>query len=88
LRFFSSLLFCTPPPQAPHLRNLSVAGELRHINKLKPWPLVDVLMEKYEWPVEEAFAFANFLLPMLEYDPRNRATASDCLKHPWLQDVD
>ena len=24
-------------------------GELRHITKLKPWPLFDVLTEKYEW---------------------------------------
>ena len=24
-------------------------GELRHITKLKPWPLYDVLTEKYEW---------------------------------------
>ena len=63
-------------------------GELRHISKLKPWPLVDVLMEKYEWPEEEAKAFAAFLRPMLEYDPRNRATAADCLKHQWLADAD
>lgn len=63
-------------------------GELRHITKLKPWPLQCVLTEKYEWPLEEAQEFANFLLPMLDYDPRNRATASDCLKHPWLQEAD
>ncbi|XP_067951055.1 SRSF protein kinase 3-like [Watersipora subatra] len=63
-------------------------GELRHINKLKPWPLVDVLMEKYEWPEEEAIAFANFLVPMLEYEPSNRATAEECLKHPWLEEAD
>lgn len=67
---------------------LLFVGELRHITKLKPWPLHEVLMEKYEWPEEKAREFTSFLEPMLEYDPRNRATAADCLKHPWLQDAD
>ena len=26
-----------------------IAGELRHITKLKPWPLIEVLTEKYDW---------------------------------------
>ncbi|XP_018010805.1 uncharacterized protein LOC108668158 isoform X2 [Hyalella azteca] len=59
-------------------------GELRHISKLRPWGLYEVLTEKYEWPDEEARAFADFLLPMLEFDPSKRATAAECLKHPWL----
>ena len=25
------------------------SGELRHITKLKPWPLFNVLTEKYDW---------------------------------------
>ena len=29
-------------------------GELRHITKLKPWPLYDVLTEKYEWDTQIA----------------------------------
>ena len=29
------------------------AGELRHIKKLKFWPLEEVLVEKYELAVEE-----------------------------------
>ena len=29
-------------------------GELRHITKLKPWPLYDVLTEKYEWDPAQA----------------------------------
>lgn len=60
------------------------SGELRHIHKLKMWPLVDVLIEKYEWPEDEAEAFASFLLPMLEIVPDRRATAAQCLEHPWL----
>ncbi|XP_046358189.1 SRSF protein kinase 3-like isoform X1 [Haliotis rufescens] len=59
-------------------------GELRHITKLKPWQLFDVLTEKYEWDPQEAHEFADFLLPMLEFDPDQRATAEDSLTHPWL----
>uniref|UniRef100_A0A182Q0C8 non-specific serine/threonine protein kinase n=1 Tax=Anopheles farauti TaxID=69004 RepID=A0A182Q0C8_9DIPT len=59
-------------------------GLLKNISGLKPWGLVDVLIEKYEWPVEDAFEFSDFLKPMLDYDPRTRATAADCLRHSWL----
>lgn len=59
-------------------------GELRHITKLKPWGLYDVLTEKYDWDPAEAQAFADFLLPMLAFEPSERAKASACLKHPWL----
>jgi serine/threonine-protein kinase SRPK1 len=59
-------------------------GELRNITGLKPWALVEVLTEKYEWSVEQAAEFSSFLRPMLEYDPSKRATAAECLQHPWL----
>ncbi|XP_041713070.2 SRSF protein kinase 1 [Coregonus clupeaformis] len=59
-------------------------GDLKHITKLKPWGLLEVLQDKYEWPKEEADCFADFLLPMLELVPEKRATAADCLRHPWI----
>lgn len=59
-------------------------GELRNITGLKPWGLVNVLTEKYEWDYHSAKEFADFLKPMLEYDPNKRATAELCLKHSWL----
>ncbi|XP_026856796.2 SRSF protein kinase 3 isoform X1 [Electrophorus electricus] len=59
-------------------------GELRHITKLKPWSLFDVLLEKYGWSAEDAGHFTHFLLPMLEMVPEKRASARDCLNHPWL----
>jgi len=43
-----------------------------------------VLTEKYEWPHKKAHDFTDFLLPMLEFDPNRRATAAQCLEHPWL----
>lgn len=51
---------------------------------LKPWGLIEVLTEKYEWSMEQANEFASFLKPMLEYDPTKRATAADCLTHVWI----
>ncbi|XP_074537676.1 SRSF protein kinase 1a [Halichoeres trimaculatus] len=59
-------------------------GELKHITKLKPWGLLEVLVDKYEWPREEAECFTDFLIPMLELIPDKRATAAECLRHPWL----
>jgi len=63
---------------------LNKRGELRHIHKLKMWPLRDVLMEKYDWSSEDADNFASFLIPMLDLNPERRATAAQCLEHPWL----
>jgi len=62
-------------------------GELRHITKLKPWPLYDVLTEKYEWEPQIAREFADWLLPMLSYDPNERASALECINHPFMADV-
>lgn len=61
-----------------------VAGNLRNITKLKPWGLYNVLVEKYEWDPVEARKFADFLTPMLELNPNQRATAHQCLQHSWL----
>ncbi|BDA45693.1 probable SRSF protein kinase 2 [Coccomyxa sp. Obi] len=60
-------------------------GELRHIKKLRFWPLEAVLREKYDMPEAEAQQLTAFLTPMLEYVPERRATAAEMLSHPWLQ---
>ncbi|KAM3877944.1 SRSF protein kinase 3-like [Diretmus argenteus] len=59
-------------------------GQLRHISKLKPWSLCEILLDKYNWPQEEAVQFSSFLATMLELLPQKRATAAQCLKHPWI----
>ncbi|KAG1670931.1 SRSF protein kinase 1 [Nymphon striatum] len=61
---------------------LRLSCELRHITKLKPWGLYEVLTEKYEWAPTDAKEFADFLLPMLSFDPEKRAKATECLNHP------
>jgi hypothetical protein len=42
-------------------------------------------MEKYRIVEREARALEAFLLPMLIYEPENRASARDCLSHYWLK---
>ncbi|CAI5503269.1 unnamed protein product [Closterium sp. Naga37s-1] len=59
-------------------------GELRHIRRLKFWPLDRVLTEKYDLPPAEATSLASFLTPMLVFAPERRATARQALAHPWL----
>ena len=62
-------------------------GEPRHIHKLRYWPLVNVLQEKYLLIPEHAVELSSFLLPMLRLDPKERASAQEALSHPWLHGV-
>jgi serine/threonine protein kinase len=45
----------------------------------------DVLAEKYHFPKEEAQAVADFMMPLLDFDPKTRATAQDALESNWLK---
>ncbi|PWN87323.1 kinase-like protein, partial [Acaromyces ingoldii] len=62
-------------------------GELRHIHKLRFWPLISVLQEKYLMPFDEASRLSSFLLPMLKLHPDKRSAAKDLLEHEWLQGI-
>lgn len=62
-------------------------GDLKHIHKLKFWPLRSVLQDKYLIPETEAQQLESFLQPMLNHNPDKRATASDMLRHEWLRGV-
>lgn len=59
-------------------------GDLRRVGLLRFWSLYEVLVEKYHFLLEEASGFSDFLLSMLNYHPEKRATAAQCLRHPWL----
>ncbi|KAK1262917.1 Serine/threonine-protein kinase AFC3 [Acorus gramineus] len=59
-------------------------GDLRHIRRLRFWPVNKVLQEKYEFSEEDADDMANFLVPILDFVPEKRPTAAQCLQHPWL----
>ncbi|SAM84511.1 related to dis1-suppressing protein kinase dsk1 [Ustilago bromivora] len=62
-------------------------GELRHIHKLRFWPLISVLQEKYLMPYAEANELSSFLLPMLRLHPEKRAGARELLDHPWIEGI-
>ncbi|KAF7192274.1 Protein kinase dsk1 [Pseudocercospora fuligena] len=62
-------------------------GELRNIHRLRHWALPDVLREKYHFSVEESKRIADFLLPMLELQPAERANAGGMANHPFLDET-
>ena len=59
-------------------------GNLKHIKTLKFWPVQEVLTEKYHFSKEDAQDVADFITPLLDFDPKTRATALDALKSKWL----
>ncbi|EEF34919.1 srpk, putative [Ricinus communis] len=59
-------------------------GDLRHIRRLRFWPLNKVLMEKYDLSEQDATDMADFLTPLLDFVPEKRPTAAQCLSHPWI----
>lgn len=67
--------------------SLSHSGELRHIQKLRYWPLEAVLHDKYLLPKEEADLIASFLTPMLRLHPEKRAKAGELTHHAWLDGI-
>ncbi|XP_049406824.1 uncharacterized protein LOC125870431 isoform X1 [Solanum stenotomum] len=59
-------------------------GDLRHIRRLRFWPLKKVLVEKYELSEQDAKDLSDFLVPILDFVPEKRPTAAQCLLHPWI----
>ncbi|KAI4229028.1 MAG: hypothetical protein L6R36_001176 [Xanthoria steineri] len=60
-------------------------GELRNIHRLRLWGLGDVLREKYHFSVEEGKRIADFLTPMLELEPFQRANAGGMSNSVFLE---
>ncbi|KPI83201.1 putative serine/threonine-protein kinase putative protein kinase [Leptomonas seymouri] len=64
-------------------------GELRNIKGLQYWNLEDVLHQRHKFTRKKAKEIADFLLPMLEYTPEARATASGILRdHDAFFDIE
>lgn len=59
-------------------------GDLRHIRRLRFWPLKKVLVEKYEFSEQDAKDLSDFLVPILDFVPEKRPTAAQCLLHSWI----
>jgi serine/threonine-protein kinase SRPK3 len=62
-------------------------GELRNIHRLRHWALSDVLHEKYHFSAEESKKIGEFLSPMLELLPVDRANAGGMAGHRFLEDT-
>ena len=60
-------------------------SELRHIRELRFWDLPSLLMEKYDFTPQDATALAEFIGPMLAFDPKDRASAGACKDHQWVR---
>lgn len=65
---------------------LNRKGELKHTHHLNFWPINEVLHEKYHFSVSDAEEIAEFIIPLLEFEPKNHATALECLNSGWLRD--
>merc|ERR1712151_738112 len=59
-------------------------GNLKNIKQLKFWPIQDVLVEKYHFSETDAQGIADFMKPLLDFDPETRATALEALRSDWL----
>ncbi|KAI4964216.1 hypothetical protein ZWY2020_006849 [Hordeum vulgare] len=58
-------------------------GDLKRVQRLRFWPLERVLVENAASRAGRQ-RLADFLRPILDFDPENRPTAAECLKHAWL----
>lgn len=76
-----------PPGLPQSVADYYPSGELRHIQKLRFWPLSSVLLEKYLLPKEEAELISSFLNPMLRLHPEKRAKAGEMAHHAWLEGI-
>ncbi|KAJ1774029.1 serine/threonine protein kinase, CMGC [Coemansia sp. RSA 1843] len=59
-------------------------GELRHIRRLHPFSLQELLHYEYGFGKRESVEIADFLRPMLEINPHQRSSAQSMLAHKWL----
>ncbi|GMM29037.1 hypothetical protein DAMA08_017530 [Martiniozyma asiatica (nom. inval.)] len=60
---------------------------LKKINSLNPWPLKNVLMEKYNFSEEASIEISDFLKGMLILDPKFRFDAGGLSNDIWLRSV-
>ena len=65
---------------------IDINGNLKKIqNNLNFLSLKDLFVKFHNIKDSEAAMLADFMIPMLRIDPRERASAADLLEHPWLQ---
>lgn len=60
-------------------------GKLKRVKSLKHWPLMNVLTDKYKLTYLDAYFLSRFMLKMLKWNPKERASAQEMLEDPWLK---
>ncbi|KAG8763084.1 serine/threonine protein kinase, CMGC group [Ceratobasidium sp. 423] len=68
-------------------KSIAFSGELRHIHKLRFWPVESVLHDKYLLSRADSDMIASFLTPMMHLHPEKRARSIDMVNHPWLDGI-
>lgn len=58
---------------------------IKNVEQFQSYPLKDVLVDQYLFSEEEADEISDFLLCGFKYNPSERLTADEMLKHPWLK---
>lgn len=59
-------------------------GQLIRIKNIKEYRIKDILIHDFNFGVKDAEEIEEFLLPMLEYDPKKRIDAKTALESKWL----
>lgn len=59
-------------------------GQLIRIKNIKEYRIKEILMHDFHFEAKEAEDIEEFLLPMLEYDPKKRIDAKTALQSKWL----
>lgn len=59
-------------------------GQLLHIKDIQPEPISRILEKEFKFNKKDAQEIEDFLMPMLEYDPKKRISAREALKSKWL----
>lgn len=62
-------------------------GELIRIKALKSFPISAILEKDFKYDPDDCKEIEEFLLPMLEYEPKKRASAGELLKSEWLSNL-
>lgn len=64
-----------------------MTGQLKHVKKesLKHWKMSNCFINKHKWKFIDAVLLEEFLMKLIEPDPKARATASEALENEWLK---
>ncbi|MES1921896.1 hypothetical protein MHBO_003426 [Bonamia ostreae] len=60
-------------------------GKLKIIAQIDEWKLEDVFREEFGFDRITVQKLTDFILPMLQLDPKDRISAAEALNHPFLR---